>query len=392
MEGNNSDKSVQNVGRQLCDATPIGTSQNKIVLQVRKKKGSSSVEVKSHGKDTTPKRRNVHPLAEPELKVQSFTETISSLREKYSCSLVKPSVCKGVQNKTEKKGNSVVELESQKVRGTPQKHKKCSTLASLQKRWSLREKTKSLQAQQSSLWNQYEKPETKRKRLFPELENSVQSLSLKQCKGGQVKGYCISQPQSLAPEKCSVKKRSSSVSHLSSGYLVEGTEKLVKCPRLKLAEPQETEQASGKRNRNSTAQILKKCYVNLGTTKQNSGQLCEAKCRNAVEERRERIITRAFLKAKVCEHADGKLNGRPESCVATEPPECQQDSLKKQTGIGQIVDSVSRVVSVSRVESSSKKHTNGNEVVPSAELKIKIKAYSKNTSSLFPLYSCLLWC
>ncbi|XP_066485254.1 protein TOPAZ1 [Tiliqua scincoides] len=383
MEGNNSKRSIRPVGGKQCDATSSGYLQNKLISRVRKKKGSSSLEVEFHGKDTAPKRRCVHLLVEPEPKVQSYMEKIRSLKEKYSCSLVKSRLCKGVQNETEKRGKSVVELESQKVGGGLQKHKKCSTLAPLQKTWCLREKTKSLQPWQKASGNQYEKPETN---LFFELE---QSLSLQKCKEGQTKrgiGYCISQPESLAPEKCSAKVKSFSVSHLSSGNLIEGTENLVKYPTLKMVEPQETEEASGKMNRNIfTAQSLKNCYVDLGTKKLNSRQLLECvanleknkECRSTAEEGKQRIITRAFLKTKICEHDGGKLNWKPGKCVATDPPGCRHGTLAKQIGIGQTVDSVTTVAPViTRVGGSSKKHTDGNdEVVPSAELKIKIKTY-----------------
>ncbi|XP_063003671.1 protein TOPAZ1 [Elgaria multicarinata webbii] len=382
MKGHKSKKTVQSVGKQEHGDASRLTLQNKLASKFRKERTSTSLEVWSHKKDAVLEKNSTSSFLETEQKIQSCLKNANSLIREHRCTLVKSGHHKEVRNLTEKDESSVAGLESQKVTESLQKSNTCSASEGgpQQKTWYFRERTKPVWSEQKAFRNQNKRGRTKRK-CISNLEPSILSLGvLKSKKRKRDIGCCKSQLQDS--EKCArhpVKVRSSSVPHLSSDNLVEGTESLVKSSKLKLVKPREKKRK--RENNSSGALTLSELQEDVEASKQKRKQLLtrvanleeNKKCRSTAEEGRHRMVTRAFLKSKTYKSGE-KLSWKPEKIVR-EVPGCRQGIFKKQMAAEQMVDCApTEDLLVTRVRGRRKKQSGGkDEIVASTELKKEIK-------------------
>ncbi|XP_053118731.1 protein TOPAZ1 isoform X2 [Hemicordylus capensis] len=230
MEGSDSEMTVQNRGRQQNHVSSRVTLQGELASKVRKKRrGSSSLEMGSYGKDITLKKNCISCLLEPELNTHSCMEKAKGLRKRHI--FIKSEISKEVQNLTGEKG-CLVGLKTPEVIGSLQKSSSSCSASKpepLQKSLYLREITKPVRLEQKTVKSRGKRQRKKRKCLSSKSELCVQSVSLQKCQRKQRNiSCCKSQPQSFAPESKAntVKIRSSSVPNLPNGNSVEETEHL----------------------------------------------------------------------------------------------------------------------------------------------------------------------
>ncbi|KAH0627300.1 hypothetical protein JD844_002835 [Phrynosoma platyrhinos] len=391
MKGLKSHKPGQDEKGKEPDLACRITLPNKSKRIERKKENSNSVGC--HGKDMVPEKICLSGLPDHEQKTQNCMQNAEGFKEKHRCPLVKFRIRDKVKNITKKGRNSLVKVEAQNVTRSMQKTSSCSTLEPKpqEKTGNLGERTKLVWPEQKTCVNQDKGQKTKR-RCLPNLECSRQSVSLWKCRErrGHIR-LCKSWEQ--RPENCTrnlEKARSSSVSRLSSGNIMEAREDIVKSSRLRLLKSREPKII---KENSSMALTTSKLPDNVGAQKQNSQCLLKyaahcgdsKKYQSTAEEGTCRIVTRAFLKSKMCKNDGEKLIWEPKKSV-TKILGCRQVVLKKNVVVEQMVDGVSTEDLLdTRTGDSRKRQASGkDEAVISAELKKEIKTsrvYSQEVSN-----------
>nr|XP_020655147.1 testis- and ovary-specific PAZ domain-containing protein 1 [Pogona vitticeps] len=362
----------------------IVTSQNTLASQASKKRGSTPMKVELHRTNITIEKNCMNSLLEPEQITKNCVVATESLRKKLRHSLVKSEHYKEDVHKEDR--SSVVELKSQKVTSSLQESSSCSLSEQepQQKTWNLRKTAGPVFPEQKASKNQDKNKKTKRRG-----RHSIQHFSRLKCKG---KKNCKSQLP--IPENCSgnpVKARWSSVSHFSGNLettklssRLDRTQRQANSSMLRLTELQEPER---KTHDFSVALTITDFLESVEVTKQKSRCLLKCvenheeikKCRSGVEKEMHRMITRGFLKSKLCENNSKKLNWKPKMYVS-EVPDRKKDVFANSVVTEQAADCFTEDVLVTRIGSDSKQQIGGKEeFLTSTELKKESRTSRKQT-------------